>query len=79
MIQAKPYLREVILQRESIPDPLAYPFNIPALRTLERIEFHPDVTFIAGDNGTGKSTLIEAIAMKLGFSQEGGTRGYPET
>jgi predicted ATPase len=74
LLQAKPYLREVILQRETIPDPLAYPFSIPALRALERVEFHPDVTFIAGDNGTGKSTLIEAIAMKLGFSQEGGTR-----
>ena len=74
LLQAKPYLREVILQRETIPDPLAYPFNIPALRALKRVEFHPDVTFIAGENGTGKSTLIEAIAMKLGFSQEGGTK-----
>lgn len=74
MIQAKPYLREVVLQRETIADDSIYPFNIPALRKLDRIAFHADVTFIVGDNGTGKSTLIEAIAMKLGYSQEGGTK-----
>lgn len=74
MIQEKPYLREVILQRERIEEPSVYPFSIPAIRNLDRMAFHPDVTFIVGENGTGKSTLIEAIAMKLGFSQEGGTK-----
>jgi len=74
LLQAKPYLREVVLQRETIENPAAYPFNIPAIRSLDRMEFHPDVTFVVGDNGTGKSTLIEAIAMLLGFSQEGGTK-----
>lgn len=74
MIQAKPYLREVVLKRETILDVSVYPFNIPALRELDRMEFHADVTFIIGENGSGKSTLIEAIAMKLGFSQEGGTK-----
>ena len=74
MLQPKPYLREIVLDRDSIPDPGVYPFNIPAIRNLDRMTFHPDVTFIAGENGSGKSTLIEAIAMKLGFSQEGGTR-----
>ena len=74
MIQAKPYLREVVLQRKTIADDSIYPFNSPALRRLDRIEFHADVTFIVGDNGTGKSTLIEAIAMKWGYSQKGGTK-----
>lgn len=74
MIQAKPYLREVVLRRETIADESIYPFSIPAIRNLDRMEFHPDVTFIVGENGTGKSTLIEAIAMMLGFSQEGGTK-----
>ena len=74
MIQAKPYLREVVLQRETIVDDSIYPFSIPAIRRLDRMEFHADVTFIVGENGTGKSTLIEAIAMKLGYSQEGGTK-----
>jgi len=49
-----------------------FPLNVPAFRELERLEFHPAVTFFIGENGTGKSTLLEAIAVKAGFSAEGG-------
>lgn len=49
-----------------------FPFSIPALRRLRRLEFHPAVTFFIGENGAGKSTLLEAIAVKAGFSAEGG-------
>src|SRR5439155_12118710 len=42
-------------------------------RTLGSIEFAP-VTFLVGDNGTGKSTLIEALAVAAGFNPEGGSR-----
>jgi predicted ATPase len=49
-----------------------FPFSIPALRKLRRLEFHPAVTFFIGENGAGKSTLLEAIAVKAGFSAEGG-------
>jgi predicted ATPase len=52
----------------------SYPFDIPAVRDLERIAFHPNVTFFVGENGAGKSTVLEALAMALGFSAEGGTR-----
>jgi predicted ATPase len=34
------------------------------------------VTFVVGDNGTGKSTLIEAMAVGAGFNAEGGNRNY---
>ncbi|MDO5104179.1 MAG: AAA family ATPase [Lautropia sp.] len=51
-----------------------YPFNIPAVRDIDQIRFHPNVTFLVGENGSGKSTVLEAIAMALGFSPEGGTR-----
>lgn len=51
-----------------------YPFNIPAVRDITNIDFHPCVTFFAGENGVGKSTTIEAIALALGFCPEGGTR-----
>ena len=40
-----------------------WPFNIPALRALEQIEFKHPVTLLVGENGTGKSTLLEAIAI----------------
>ena len=74
MIKAKPYLREVMIDRDSIEDDNIYPFNIPSIRNIDRIEFHEDVTFFVGENGTGKSTLIEGIALALGFGIEGGTK-----
>lgn len=49
-----------------------FPFTIPALRSLRRLDFHPAVTFFIGENGAGKSTLLEATAVKAGFSAEGG-------
>lgn len=74
MLEAKPYLRSVSLQRDLVEDWDRYPFDIPAVRSLETLEFHRDVTFLVGENGSGKSTLIEAIALALGFSPEGGTK-----
>ena len=50
-----------------------YPFDLPAVRHLERIPFD-QVTVIVGDNGTGKSTIVEAIAIDAGFNPEGGSR-----
>jgi predicted ATPase len=38
------------------------------------LEPHPDVTFFVGENGAGKSTVLEAIAVALGMPAEGGTR-----
>jgi recombinational DNA repair ATPase RecF len=38
-------------------------FSLPAFRALDRIFFHPAVTFLIGENGTGKSTLLEVIAV----------------
>jgi predicted ATPase len=52
----------------------AYPFSIPAIRSLSTIELDPGVTIFAGENGSGKSTLIEAIAVAAGFNAEGGSR-----
>jgi predicted ATPase len=73
-MEARPYLREVSLKRDQIADAASYPFSIPAVRELDRLEFHPDVTFFVGENGSGKSTVLEAIALAMGFGPEGGTR-----
>ncbi len=68
------YLRRVSLRPDVQPDQDAYPFDIPAVRAIDEIEFHPNVTFFVGENGSGKSTVLEAIAVALGFGAEGGTK-----
>jgi predicted ATPase len=46
------------------------------LQKSEKLEFTNDVTFFAGENGTGKSTIIEAIAICAGFNAEGGSKNF---
>ena len=44
----------------------AYPFNVPTIRTLPTLAFTAEVTFFVGENGTGKSALLEALACAVG-------------
>jgi predicted ATPase len=73
-LTAKPYLRSVHIDPRAALDPKRYPFNIPAVRDMGLLLPHPDVTFFVGENGAGKSTVLEAIAVALGLPAEGGTR-----
>lgn len=68
------YLRYIELCREKIQSFSQYPYCLSAIKNLSKIEFHPKVTYIVGENGTGKSTILEAIAIACGFNPEGGTR-----
>lgn len=70
------YVKHVLFERGAYPDALRYPFHLPALRQLERLPLHPAVTFLVGENGMGKSTLMEAIAVAWGFNPEGGTKNF---
>ena len=67
------YVRYVELIRDRIDSFSDYPFCLPAVKTLDILPLHPNVTFLVGENGTGKSTLLEAIAICWGFNPEGGT------
>lgn len=49
-----------------------FPFELPAVRSLP-LDVRGNVTVIVGDNGTGKSTLVEAVAVAAGFNPEGGS------
>jgi predicted ATPase len=49
-----------------------FPFDVPAVAAVEDMRLDAPVTLLAGDNGTGKSTLVEAIAAAIGFGEEGG-------
>ncbi len=70
------YIRYIELDRDNVPSFSEYPFNLPAIRDLQSLSFHPKVTFIIGDNGSGKSTILESIAVAYGFNAEGGTKNF---
>lgn len=75
MTTASPFLMEV----DSVPEWDAgwgFPFNIPAFASGIHLTFRSRVTFLVGENGTGKSTLLEALAECCGFNPEGGSRDH---
>jgi predicted ATPase len=39
-----------------------FPFSVPAIHALGRLELDQAVTLLVGENGSGKSTLMEALA-----------------
>lgn len=73
----KRYIGDVIMNGE--PEEGSYLNRIPAVKHLKEMKHLPlcsPVTFLVGENGTGKSTLLEAIAVAAGFNPEGGTRNF---
>jgi predicted ATPase len=71
-----PYLRKVWLDRSRVTDPAAYPFCLPFLAKDFELGFDRAITIIVGENGTGKSTLLEGIAALAGYDEAGGGKGY---
>jgi predicted ATPase len=72
-----PYLKRVWIDDEEVPDRHAYPFCLPMFREPGfELNFDLPVTIIVGENGTGKSTLLEGIAVLAGFDEAGGGPGY---
>ena len=73
MFENDRFIRSVKFNRRIPKD--SYLNSLPAVKNLEEkdIEFNSPVTFFCGENGTGKSTLLEAIAVNYGFNAEGGS------
>lgn len=72
-----PFLQRLVVMAEQIAQKQGYPFNLPWLRDEGfTLRFTTPVTIIIGENGTGKSTLIEAIAALSGYDEAGGGKGY---
>ncbi|QDS88534.1 recombination protein F [Rosistilla ulvae] len=69
-----PFIESVILDRSRIYDPEHYAFKLPAMRGFSSLDLHPQVTFLVGENGSGKSTMLEAMAIANGLNAEGGSR-----
>lgn len=70
-----PFLRSVILMRDRIEHPDVYPFSLPAVQALDGLALSA-VTYFIGENGSGKSTILEALAVASGFNAEGGTANF---
>lgn len=71
-----PYLKRVWLDRSRVQDDSVYPFCLPFLQKGFELEFDHAITIIVGENGTGKSTLLEGIAALAGYDEAGGGKGY---
>ena len=69
------FVKKVCIDWNRVPAN-SYLNRIPALKDVEEIPFRSPVTYFAGENGTGKSTLLEGIAVAYGFNPEGGSRNY---
>lgn len=53
-----------------------WPYSVPAVADLVRDGFElDDLTVLVGENGSGKSTIVEAVAMAFGLNAEGGSTG----
>lgn len=70
------FIREIRLNRTKIQSYLEYPFNIDLVKSFDCVKLNSPVTFFVGENGIGKSTFIEAIAVSLGLNAEGGTQNF---
>ena len=72
------YLRKIVLE-DAIAHDRTYIRDLPVVRSLRErdgLELCAPVTFLVGENGTGKSTLLEAVAVAWGFNPEGGSRNF---
>ena len=67
------FVKELRFKRSEVADLSVYPYNIPLIKTLETVKFEKPVTFFAGENASGKSTILEAIALNMGLNAEGGS------
>ena len=65
-----PYLLGV--ERDAARWGAEFPFDVPAIAASEGLVLDAPITLLAGDNGTGKSTLVEALAGMMGFAPGGG-------
>ncbi|QFU17939.1 AAA family ATPase [Microvirga thermotolerans] len=72
-----PYLRRLWLDEARIVDRAVYPFCLPLFGNPDfSMEFDRAVTIIVGENGVGKSTILEGIAALAGYDEAGGGKGY---
>lgn len=70
------FIKSVYIQQSALAHSESYVRDIPSIAGMEPLSLQSPVTFFVGENGTGKSTLLEAIAVAFGFNPEGGSKNY---
>lgn len=63
-----------VTRKPTMPTTEKFPFSIPAIRSFEKLALDVRVTFFVGENGSGKSTMLEAIACAAEIPGYGGDR-----
>ena len=71
-----PYLKRIWLDPSRIANGEIYPFCLRLFQAGFDLTFDRAITIIVGENGTGKSTLLEGIAALAGYDEAGGGNGY---
>ena len=73
----EPFIRSVRLLPERDGERSGYPWELPAVAHLsDGVELHPKVTYLIGENGTGTSTVLAALAVAAGMNPEGGSSNF---
>jgi len=67
------YLQGISVKKDA--PKTGFPFSIPAIADLD-LKIKKPVTFFVGENGSGKSTILEALADRIGFNAMGGTKHH---
>ncbi len=60
------HLKSVTLREWNERESENFPFTLEVIKSLKEIEFTSPVTFFVGENGSGKSTILEALACAIG-------------
>lgn len=61
------HLRSVAKAKATAEQAERFPFSVPVVRELETLRVDAAVTFLVGENGSGKSTILEGIAAAAGL------------
>lgn len=76
VLVSRAYVPADLMPAESLVSE-AWPFNVPAVVEIAQdgLEFDHPITFLVGENGSGKSTIVEALAEAYGLDARGGRAG----
>lgn len=70
------YIVSFELLKNKLSNKDEYPFNLPVVKHLDKVELHKNVTFLVWENGSWKSTLLEALAIQYGFNPEWWSKNF---